>query len=90
MLINLCGFSPIIPFPNLSKNAQAVRNVRHTRLNGIAEAQPLFCKERYRFMFGLCIICSLPPDCPSDEMKLESCKGLVLYNLDDKTGILGK
>ncbi|MDY3788338.1 hypothetical protein [Bacteroides fluxus] len=56
MLINLCGFSPIIPFPNLSKNAQAVRNVRHTRLNGIAEAQPLFCKERYRFMFGLCIM----------------------------------
>ena len=43
------------PFPSLSKNAQGERNVRQACLNGIAEAQPLFCKERFifiSFIFG--------------------------------------
>ena len=38
------------PFPSLSKNAQGERNVRQACLNGIAEAQPLFCKERFIFI----------------------------------------
>ena len=42
----LFSFLSSLLFPSLSKNAQAERNVRQACLNGIAEAQPLFCKER--------------------------------------------
>ena len=44
--IFLLIYKEISRFPALSKNAQAERNVRQACLNGIAEAQPVLCKER--------------------------------------------
>ena len=38
----------------MSKNVQAENNVRQARLNGIAEAQPLFCKEHFISCFTFC------------------------------------
>lgn len=38
----------------MSKNVQAESNVRQACLNGIAEAQPLFCKEHFISCFVFC------------------------------------
>ena len=66
------------PFPSLSKNAQgkprAITN--HACMNlQIAEAQPLFCKERYIIVSGgsadcLCLYIFLCADRPEKESRL--------------------
>ena len=49
----------------MSKNVQAESNVRQARLNGIAEAQPLFCKEHFISCF---VFCSFVLSYDSDEV----------------------
>lgn len=47
----------------MSKNMQAESNVCQACLNGIAEAQPLFCKEHFISCFTFCsFVLSYNPD----------------------------